>query len=59
MRTQWRMGPGGVIGLDYCAVYPLIDRMGLDHDAWLQMLDDITAMETAAIAQIHLHDPEN
>ncbi len=59
MRTQWRMGMGGVTGLDYAAVYPLLDRMGLEPDEWWQMLEDIAVMESAAVTQIHLHDPEN
>lgn len=53
------MGMGGVTGLDYAAVYPLLDRMGLEPDEWWQMLEDIAVMESAAVTQIHLHDPEN
>lgn len=50
---------GGASGLDYAAVYPLLDRMGLEPDEWLQTLDDINAMEQAALAQIHSEDSEN
>lgn len=52
VRTQWRVGMRGPIGLDYSALYPLIDRMRLGHDEWLQVLDDIQAMELAAMDQL-------
>lgn len=53
MRTQWRMGPRGPIGLDYCAAYPLIDRMGLAAVEWDGLLDDLRMMERAALTQIN------
>ena len=59
VRTQWRTGMGGAVGLDYGAVYPLLDRLELAPDDWLSTLDDLTAMENAALAQIHRHDSEN
>lgn len=49
MHTQWRVGTRGAIGLDYCAIYPVMDRMQLSRDEWLQTLDDIQAMELAAM----------
>ena len=52
MRSQWRMGFKGPVGLDYCAMYPLMDRMQLGHDEWLELLDDIRAMEQAALNQM-------
>lgn len=51
--TQWRTGPGGPTGLDYCAVYPLMDRLGLDADAWDALLADIQVMEAEAIDVMH------
>lgn len=42
---------GGLLGLDYCAVYPLLDRACTDPDDWTAMFDDIRAMESAAIEQ--------
>lgn len=50
--TQWRTGMRGAIGLDYCAVYPVMDRMQLGAEEWLQMLDDVRAMEQAAMEQM-------
>ena len=50
--TQWRSGFGGPTGLDYTAVYPLIDRMGLSASDWMAMLDDIRVLENAALGQM-------
>ena len=50
--TQWRTGACGAIGLDYCSVYPVMDRMQLGGQDWMQMLDDIRAMEHAALEQM-------
>lgn len=56
VQTQWRMGPGGPIGLDYAAVYPLLDRLHAgDADAWTDALDDIRVMEDAALDEMRLH----
>lgn len=56
VQTQWRVGPGGPIGLDYCAVYPLLDRLHpTDADAWTDALDDIRVMESAALDEMRLH----
>lgn len=53
VRTQWRTGGmGGTVGLDYGVLYPLMDRMDLAKDEWLQMLDDIRAMESGAMQQL-------
>lgn len=54
IRTQWRVGARGASGLDYCAAYPLIDRMcPNDPDAWMQTLHDLRDLEDAALAAIH------
>lgn len=50
--TQWRTGTRRPVGLDYCAVYPVMDRMQLSSHDWLQMLDDIRTMEQAAMEQM-------
>lgn len=51
--TQWRVGTGGAIGLDYAALYPLLDRLGLSDAEWLQALDDIRVMESAALTAMN------
>ncbi|MDP9891228.1 hypothetical protein J2W32_000325 [Variovorax boronicumulans] len=48
--TQWRVGGmGDLIGLDYAAVYPLMDRMQLSAAAWDALLDDIQVLESEAL----------
>lgn len=47
--TQWRVaGMGGYVGLDYAALYPVMDHMGLKGEAWIEMLSDIRAIEDGA-----------
>ena len=40
----------GATGLDYAAVYPLIDRQAKTPDEWDQLLDDIQVMEAEALS---------
>ena len=56
--TQWRMGSGGPVGLDYCAAYPLMDRMGLESAEWDDLFDDLRLMERAALTQINQNASE-
>ena len=50
--TQWRVGMSGPTGLDYAAVYPLLDRKATDPDEWDQLFDDLRVMESAALEAI-------
>ena len=52
LSTQWRIGMGGPTGLDYAAVYPLIDRAAKDPQEWDELFSDIQVMEGAALKQI-------
>ena len=49
MRTQWDAGMGGPTGLKYPVLFELMDRRGIACDDWWQMLDDVRAMEAAAL----------
>ncbi len=51
VRTQWRHGGmGGATGLDYAAVYPLLDRLEpIPGQTLLDTLDDLQTMEFAAL----------
>ncbi len=42
---------GGLLGLDYSAVYPLLDRHCTTRDEWVAMFEDVQAMEAAALEQ--------
>lgn len=52
------MGSGGPVGLDYCAAYPLMDRMGLESAEWDDLFDDLRVMERAALTQINQNASE-
>ena len=47
--TQWRVGASGASGLDYCAVYPLMDRIGLTAQEWDWLMSDLQSLEGAAL----------
>lgn len=47
--TQYRHGFSGPTGLDYSAVYPLLDRMKLSPAEWDRHLDDLRVMEASAL----------
>lgn len=59
--TRWRIPPmGGVpIGLQWEAIYPLMERMKLDDDAWNGLHDDLMIMEAAAIETMHEFAPKS
>lgn len=52
MNTQWRVGPGGVVGLDYQALDAVMKFRGITDDEISQRFDDIQVMELAAIEVI-------
>lgn len=49
--TRWRLPPiGGVpIGLQWEAIYPLMERLKLGDDQWNDLHDDLMVLEMAAI----------
>ncbi len=52
LRTQWRVGIGGAVGLDYSVMYRMMDRMGLDVEAYDQLEADIQVMENEVLAML-------
>ncbi|BEH86271.1 hypothetical protein [Klebsiella phage phiKp_14] len=48
--TQWRTGPGGLIGLDY-TVIPIVAKI-YNVEVSAELMDDIATMEAAAIKTI-------
>lgn len=45
---------GGIpIGLQWEAIYPLMDRLKLDDDEWNDLHDSLIVMEREAIATMH------
>lgn len=51
--TQWRVGPGGAVGLDYNVLYRKMDRMHLSEERYDELEAEIRIMEDAALAVIH------
>lgn len=51
--TQWRVGAGGPIGLDYNVVYRELDDIGLTGDRRHEVMAAIRVIETAALDCIH------
>lgn len=47
--TQWRVGMGGATGLDYGAVYPLMNSMNLTPTDWDGLLSSVQTLENAAL----------
>lgn len=59
--SRWRTPPmGGVpIGLQWEAIYPLMDRLGLDDDGWNGLHDDLMVMEAEALATMREFAPKS
>lgn len=43
---------GGATGLDYGAIYPLLDRSAQDAAEWMDLFDDLQVLERAALKQM-------
>lgn len=56
LSTQWRVGPGGPIGLDYGVLFHEMDRQSLDKDAYDDLLAQIRVIETTALDEMHKKD---
>ena len=56
MRTQWRAGGMGVIGLDYGTLHRKMDRMDLDSVQYDELEADIQVMEFAALNLMNSRD---
>lgn len=49
--SQWRCGPGGIIGLDYNVIPMMAEIYGVEVNQYL--MQDIAVMEAAALKEIH------
>ncbi|WP_226450200.1 DUF1799 domain-containing protein [Acidovorax radicis] len=58
--TRWRIPPmGGVpIGLEWPAIYPMMERLGLEDDDWNDLHDSLIVMEGAAIKTMREFEPK-
>ncbi|WP_313444087.1 DUF1799 domain-containing protein [Stenotrophomonas indicatrix] len=53
--TQWRVGAGGPIGLDYNVVYQELQREALMPDKHDEVMAGIRIIERAALAHMQQH----
>ena len=51
--TQWRVGVGGVVGLDYTAVLACLRTLRISRDRRDEMFADLRCMESGAITAIN------
>lgn len=51
--TRWVVGMGGISGVRWEAVYPLMDRLQIEPEAWAALLSDLEVMERAALEVIN------
>jgi hypothetical protein len=52
--TQWRMGPmGGVVGLDYSAIPPTLELMGVETTGRRELFEQLRIMEREAVKTIN------
>lgn len=49
LSSQWRMGPAGPVAIDYCAIPPVFDLLGVERSEWSQLFHDLRVMEAEAI----------
>lgn len=52
--TQWRMTPSGkLLGLDYAAIPPVLQLLGVRRSKWSALFDQLRIMEAAAVKEIN------
>lgn len=58
--TKWLLPPMGAIpyGLRWEAIYPMMDRLGLESDAWDDLHDALAVMEAEAISTMREFAPK-
>jgi len=53
LRTQWQVGMGGPVGLNFMVAFRRMDRMGLSPAEYDQLDQDLQIMEAAALQVMH------
>lgn len=48
--TQWHVGPGGAVGLNYAGVDVVRDAQGIRRKEWPRLFSEVQAMERATLA---------
>jgi hypothetical protein len=53
MGTQWRIGMGGVTGLDYNALPVVMRSLGVPRNSKATVFDEIQILEDSALSKMH------
>jgi len=58
--TRWKFPPMGMvpIGIEWPAIYPLMERMGLSDDDWNDLHDALIVMEGSALKTMQEFAPK-
>lgn len=56
LQTQWRVGMGGATGLDYQALYPLLDKQAKTESEWYSLFEDVRVCERVALSTMNEKD---
>lgn len=57
LQTQWRVGPGGLIGLDYNTLPIVESRLGIAPEESGELFFSLRVMEDAALAVMYAKEP--
>lgn len=53
LRTQWRYSFGGPAGLDYTAITPTLDMLGIEVEDRRALFSDLQTLESEALSLMH------
>ena len=53
LRTQWRVGAAGAVGLDYGVLPFMLEMHDVDRADWPEITADLRLMEGAALDDMH------
>lgn len=53
MRTQWRVGFGGALGLDYNALPTVLKLTGQKRETWPELFEAIRVLEVTELVEMH------
>ena len=51
--TQWIMGSGGAVGLNYLVIFHELDRMNLEKEEYDRVMNSIRIIESEALNKIY------
>lgn len=53
LSTQWRLGPSGqLVGLDYAAIMPVLELIGIERAEWSMVFGGLRQMEHEVLSEV-------